>query len=160
MDNATLVIGILTFLGGLISLYYSRRGIKAKASADEADAMTTYTEANMKLQDRNQELYERNVELEKKLSECDRSRETLTVRLSERDTQIATLNKQFEKLNELAKQAPITDILKEQLSVTNGVIERLQAAYADANRMLIEKEKINQELQRQTNRDLTMKRAE
>ena len=162
MDNwLVLLFGFLGSgtAGIIIASFLNKRQNKANARKVEAEAASEETDAIAKLQDRNTELYERVVKLEKEATEKDRTIENLKDRLTERDTQIATYNKQFERLSKLAEQAPIIQTLQNVLDGTKGTIETLQKAVDQGQSLLQQQIEANKGLQ-DTNRDLVLRKPD
>jgi len=152
-DWVGLVIGVLGFASGFIGILMGRRTVLAerkKLQADtnltDADAFDKFSDTLKKLQERNDTLYQEKVTLEAQVTEKTRSIDTLTIRLEERDRQIASNTKQLDLLRDMAKQAPVTDTLKQQLDATNTVIVNLQDAYKTMSNVLKDREKAYNEL--------------
>ena len=148
MDSATvaLMVGVLTFLGGIVSLIASRRTVKSQARNLDADAITKFQESLTKLQERNDSLYQENVNLQIKVTETSRTNEQMRIRLEERDAQLNAATKQLDLLRELARAAPVTDTLKNQLETMNHVVENMQVAQAEMQQLLKDREKAYREL--------------
>jgi hypothetical protein len=147
-DWVGLMIGVLGFASGIIGILAGRRVVNAqrkKAEADtnltDADAFDKFSDTLKKLQERNDTLYQEKVALETQLTEKTRLVETLTIRLEERDRQLAANTKQLDLLRDMARQAPVTDTLKEQLDATNAIIVNLQVAQKELSELLLEREK-------------------
>lgn len=161
-----LIVAILgsSVLGSGLTLFFTRRKVAAetnqtnvKAASDQVDTTRKVSDLLEKMQSENVDLYERNTELEKVKTDYARTIEILTARLEARDSQLATVNKQLERLNNLAQQAPITETLSAQLDAVNKIATGMQAVQQELSKLLVEKEKTLQELS-QTNRDLEMKK--
>jgi hypothetical protein len=138
--TATLIVGGLTFLGGLSALYYSRQLTRSQAHGADAVTFDKFTETFAKLQQRNDELYQENVQLEIKNTEKSRSMEQLTTRLAERDAQLTQATKQLDLLREMARSVPITDTLKNQLDAMNIIITNLQASGTAMQELMAKRE--------------------
>jgi chromosome segregation ATPase len=150
MQPATLslVIGLLTFLGGLISLYYSRR---------TPDAFARSQETLTKLQERNDKLYEENVAYQTQVTDLTRSKEQLSARIEERERQLSTNSRQLDLLREMAKTAPITDALQEQIVSMNQIITNLQQSQVELQQLLKSRDSAYQELFHSTHDILKVK---
>jgi len=140
------MVGVLTFLGGIVSLIASRRTVKSQARNLDADAITKFQESLTKLQERNDSLYQENVNLQIKVTETSRTNEQMRIRLEERDAQLNAATKQLDLLRELARAAPVTDTLKNQLETMNHVVENMQVAQAEMQQLLKDREKAYREL--------------
>lgn len=145
-ETISLIIGILTFIGGLATFLNARRLIKSQARTMDADAFEKFQNTLTKLQERNDSLYQENVALQNRVTDLDRSREVLRIRIEERETQLLANSKQLDLLRELAKTAPITETLKTQLLATNRVIENMQHAQDEMQKMIRDKERAFQDL--------------
>jgi len=130
---------------------------KSKTDNTDVEAFDKFSDLLKKLQDRNDELYKKTVGLEKQITEKDRSLEVLAERLTDRDSQLEQCTKQLELLRNLAKDSPVLETLRTQLEAMNNMANNLQAAQAEGQKILLEKEKSMQELLR-TNRDLELKK--
>lgn len=172
-EVVSLIVGVLGFVSGVAGLLFARRKVAAErekilAEAEairsgkentDVDAFDKFSDMLKKLQDRNSVLYEEKVILEKAITEKDRSIETLADRLESRDTQLAAATKQLGLLQDLAREAPITQTLRDQLVQMNTMVEKFQEAQAQATRMLQEKDRIVQSMF-DTNRNLEMKKPQ
>lgn len=148
MDSSliTLTIGILTFLGGIVSIVISRRKIKSEARAMDADAFTKFQESLTKLQERNDELYQENVKLQINVTDMSRTNENMRIRLEERDAQLTATTRQLDLLRELARTAPVTDTLTAQLEAMNHIVENMQGAHDTLEQLLRDRERAYKEL--------------
>jgi predicted RNase H-like nuclease (RuvC/YqgF family) len=142
----TLIVGILAFLGGIISIIISRRKIKSEAHAMDADAFGKFQESLTKLQERNDELYQENVKLQISVTDMTRTNENMRIRLEERDAQLTATTRQLDLLRELARTAPITDTLTAQLESMNHIVENMQAAHDTLQALLKDRERAYKEL--------------
>jgi len=153
-----------TVVGSFVTYLFTRRKVAAETKKTSAEAASEEVETERKertlvqeMRSENVDLYKRNIELEKANTDQVRTIEILTARLEARDQQLATLNKQMERLSSLAEQAPITETLRTQLDAVNKIAAGFQTTQSELQRLLIEKEKTLQELS-QTNRDLEMRK--
>jgi len=148
MDPGTisLVIGLLTFIGGIATLIQSRRLVKSQSRTMDADAFEKFQSTLTKLQERNDEIYQENVTLQVADTNNARTIQQLTIRLEERDAQLSTATKQLDLLRELARTAPVTETLKTQLGAMNTIVANLQSAQAEMNQLMIDREKAYKEL--------------
>lgn len=156
----SLTIGILGFASTIIGIIWSRRKwaterekilaeaeqIRSTAAGTDVDAFDKFSDLLKKLQDRNDELYQANVALEVKSTEKTRTIEQLGIRLAERDAQLVQNNKQLDLLRDLAREVPVSDTLKAQLSSTNEIISKLQEAQAQMQGVMSDREKAYQAL--------------
>jgi len=142
----TLIVGMLTFIAGVGSIIVSRRKVKSEAHSLDADAFGKFQESLTKLQERNDELYQENVRLQIKVTETSRTNEQMRIRLEERDAQLTGATKQLDLLRELARAAPLNDTLKAQLTTMNQIVDNMQTAQAEMQRLLNDREKAYKEL--------------
>lgn len=156
-----LLIAILSSgsLAGAITFVLTRRKYKAEIEniesetgenkAQEADTFAGTIQKmigiNDQLQEKNSELYRENVALEKALTDSDRGRENLTLRLQARDDQITTLNEQLRRLHNRDQQSEISQALQAQLA---GITE-IKGGY---ERIIQERDRTIKELLSQTGR--------
>ena len=120
--------------------------VRTTAAGTDVDAFDKFSDLLKKLQDRNDELYQANVALEVKSTEKTRTIEQLGIRLAERDAQLVQNNKQLDLLRDLAREVPVSDTLKAQLSSTNEIISKLQEAQAQMQGVMSDREKAYQAL--------------
>jgi len=136
-STITLIVGLFTFIGGLISLYYSRR---------TPDAFGKLQETLGKLQERNDKLYDENVLQQTQITEMTRSKEQLALRIDERERQLSTASHQLDLLRQMAKSAPITDALQETIASMNTIIVNLQQSQSGMQDLLKSRDDAYQEL--------------
>ncbi len=146
INTLSLVIGIFSSIGGIASLLYAIRKMKSETRSMDADAFSKFQESLTKLQERNDELYQENVSLQIKVTETSRTNEQMRIRLEERDAQLNAATKQLDLLRELARTAPVTDTLKTQLETMNHIVDNMQTAQSEMQRLLREREKAYNEL--------------
>jgi len=145
-STVTLIIGVLTFIGGAMSWLNARRLAKSQSGAADADAITKFTDSLKKLQDRNDELYQENVTLQRANVECQRHVEQMQDRLKERDAQLTSATQQLDTMRDLAKRVPINETLKEQLGQMNTIIVNLQASQTEMTQLMARREEVTRQL--------------
>lgn len=166
MDNTLILLSAIlgsTVVSSILTLYFTRRKLaaeidetNARTSSEKIDTTKKISDVLEQMQGKNVELYERNSELEKLKSDHENRIDALVKRLDLRDEQLTNCTKQMNLLSDLAKQSPITDTLRGQLDVVNGVVAELQSASTELRHMLAKKDEILKDLF-DTNRDLRIK---
>jgi hypothetical protein len=156
-----LIVGILSFLGGIIALIAARRKLKgetrevnARAASEEVDTQAKVSDFLKEIKDENVDLYKKNIVLEKQVTDQLRQIEVLTQRLTERDAQLEAATKDLNLFRDLAKNTPITKTLQDQLEIVNRLLSETQAALLQS---ITQKEETIRELTR-TNSDIRLQK--
>lgn len=155
MDNAITILSMLlgsSVISSLVTYYFTRNKVKAETDGINVDTTKKVSELLEKMQAENVDLYKQNTELEKANTDLKHSNENLSIRLEARDKQLEASTKQLDLLRELAKDAPITETLRQQLEGTKQIIDKLQDALLDGQSIIKQKEEAFQELLK-TNRN-------
>ena len=132
IDLTAILIAVFTSgaLSTAITYWLTRRkmfaeigNLKAQETDTFAEAIEKFLRAQDTLQSRNAELYKENIALEKMLSDCDNTKREMANRLKERESQIVTLNKQLEGLQDTERQNQITQALVQQQQIVTLIAE-------------------------------------
>lgn len=152
MDNQIILLTAIlgsTVIGSILTLFFTRRKLAAetdetntRAASEKVDTVQKISDVLEQMQHKNVELYERNTELEKIKSDQENKIYALAQRLDLRDEQLSNCTKQMSLLGDLAKQSPVTDILRSQLDVVNHVVKQLQEAESGLQKMMTDKDKL------------------
>lgn len=131
VDTGTtgLIIGILTFLGGLISIISSRRTRKADTDKSLAGIIESLSSNISKLQKENQTYYESIVTLKNE-------KEKLENRLEDKDSQLRIVTTQLETYQSRERQMRELRELTEQLEATMKVAEEYRIIIADKDKAI------------------------
>lgn len=132
--------------------------ISAEAASGEIDASNKASNSLDEMRVENIDLIKNNFNLEKVIIEHKRTIENLTARVEARESQLEATTKQLNLLRGLAEQAPILETLRTQLEAVTRIAGNMQTAQGELQKMLVEKEKIVQDLQI-TNRNLEMRKS-
>ena len=131
------ILGTGTF-SSIVTYILTRRKLAAEEADTYADAIQKLTANNTSLQDENQKLYKDNTALEKALTDSDRARENLAVRLETRDSQISTLSRQLSALQNREKQGEITQALQAQLAGITSIKQAFEKIIDERDRTIRE----------------------
>lgn len=150
----TLLLAILSSgaVTGIVTFVLTRRkyraeiaNIESQTSENKAQEADTFAGTIQKmiaiqgdLQTENAQLYKNNVALEKMLTDSDRARENLTLRLQARDDQISTLNRQLKNLQNKDQQFQITEALNAQLAAVTEIRQSYENIIQDRERTIRE----------------------
>ena len=139
-EFASILVAILGTgtLSSIVTYILTRRKLAAEEADTYADAIQKLTANNTSLQDENQKLYKDNTALEKALTDSDRARENLAVRLETRDSQISTLSRQLSALQNREKQGEITQALQAQLAGITSIKQAFEKIIDERDRTIRE----------------------
>lgn len=159
MSGVEIVIALLgsNALSTFITYLFTRRKLSAETRSEEVDTNRKISDLLQEMRTENADLIKQNIQLEKHTTDLARQLETLRARLEARDKELQAATKQLDLLRELAKDAPITETLKNQLATVNQVVINLQKALETGQEVMLQKEEVMKELLR-TNRDLTLQK--
>jgi len=157
IDLVALIVGILGPIVGLAIAILGLRKARAETHLTKMQGVDTFAEsiakfiANQdKLQEENTTLYRRNVALEKMLTDADRTRTTLTDRLTDRDTQLKNLGEHLKTLQDQNKQADITQALVSQQQAIIKISQSYQAIIEEREKTMAAREQTFKEFAART----------